>query len=130
MLCPIPTPTHTSAHSSHRTEDRYKVSHSQKTEMLDKIQVCIDADVTTKWFMGGCDEQLNFLSGPFLFPAPRSPQKWTRDPGPRFSTASQDAMARPPNINPTLWPMERALGLGCGCGCGQGPNKRSGDQHP
>lgn len=44
-------------------EDRYKVSHSQKTEMLDKIQVCIDADVTTKWFMGGCDEQLNFLSG-------------------------------------------------------------------
>lgn len=44
-------------------EDDYKVKHAVKTETLDKIQVCIEADVTTKWLAGACDEHLNFLKG-------------------------------------------------------------------
>ena len=45
------------------TEADYRVKHSEKMAVLDKIQVCIDADVTTRWLWGGCDEHLNFLSG-------------------------------------------------------------------
>eukprot|EP00992_Anisonema_acinus_P014550 TRINITY_DN9342_c0_g1_i1.p1 TRINITY_DN9342_c0_g1~~TRINITY_DN9342_c0_g1_i1.p1 ORF type:complete len:348 (-),score=95.78 TRINITY_DN9342_c0_g1_i1:111-1106(-) len=45
------------------SEDVYRVTHAEKTELLDKIQTCIDADVTCKWLAGACDEHLNFLKG-------------------------------------------------------------------
>eukprot|EP00995_Heteronema_vittatum_P013634 NODE_985_length_1110_cov_227.787936_g682_i0.p2 GENE.NODE_985_length_1110_cov_227.787936_g682_i0~~NODE_985_length_1110_cov_227.787936_g682_i0.p2 ORF type:complete len:356 (+),score=180.38 NODE_985_length_1110_cov_227.787936_g682_i0:91-1068(+) len=41
----------------------YQVSHAERTDLLDKIQTCVDADVTCKWLPGGCDEHLNFLKG-------------------------------------------------------------------
>jgi hypothetical protein len=44
-------------------EDSYRPNHETRSELFDKIQTSVSADVTTKWIPGACDEQLNFLSG-------------------------------------------------------------------
>eukprot|EP01012_Entosiphon_sulcatum_P003538 TRINITY_DN1115_c0_g1_i1.p1 TRINITY_DN1115_c0_g1~~TRINITY_DN1115_c0_g1_i1.p1 ORF type:complete len:330 (+),score=79.36 TRINITY_DN1115_c0_g1_i1:186-1175(+) len=43
--------------------DDYRPLHADRTQLLDKIQTCIDADVSCKWLQGAADEHLNFLKG-------------------------------------------------------------------
>lgn len=43
--------------------DDYRPPHAERTQLLDKIQTCIDADVTCRWLNGSADEHLNFLKG-------------------------------------------------------------------